>query len=41
MSDFLVFAACPPDVLIRVEVETTLNKADLALPAIFCVKQLG
>lgn len=41
MSDFFIFAVCPPDVLILVEVEITLNKADLALPAIFCVKQLG
>lgn len=41
MSDFLSFAVCPPDVPKLVEVEVTLNKAGLALPAIFCVKQLG
>lgn len=40
-SDFLSFAVCPPDVPILVEVEVILNKAGIALPAIFCGKQLG
>lgn len=40
MTDFLSFAACPPDVPKPMEVEMTLNKAGLALLTIFCVKQL-